>query len=49
MTREALEKKFSGQAASALPAGQIDQIMAMCWEIESLADVGDIANAAVPA
>ena len=40
--------KFSGQAASALPAAQIDQVMAMCWDIESLADVSDIANASVP-
>ena len=48
MTREALEQKFSGQAASALPQERIDRIMAMCWEIESLDDVGDIARASVP-
>ena len=46
--KEALEMKFSGQAASALPTAQIDQVMAMCWDIESLADVSDIANASVP-
>jgi 2-methylcitrate dehydratase PrpD len=49
MTREALEQKFSGQAASALPAKQIDRVMTLCWEIESLDDVSDIANASVPA
>ncbi len=48
MTTEALEKKFSDQAASALPQEQIERIMAMCWEIESLDDVGDIARASVP-
>jgi len=48
MTREALEDKFSGQAISVLPRAQIDRIMAMCWEIESLGDVGDIARASVP-
>lgn len=48
LTREALEDKFSGQAISVLPRAQIDRIMAMCWEIESLGDVGDIARASVP-
>ncbi len=48
MSKEALEMKFSGQAASALAAAQIDQVMAMCWDIESLADVSDIANASIP-
>jgi hypothetical protein len=46
MTREALEHKFSGQAASALPEDQIDRVMTLCWEIESLDDVGELANAA---
>ena len=49
MTREALEKKFSGQAASAIAVNQIDRVMALCWEIESLDDVSEIASAAVPA
>jgi 2-methylcitrate dehydratase PrpD len=48
MTREALEKKFSDQAASVLPAEQIDRLIEMCWNIESLQDVSDIANASVP-
>ena len=49
MTTESLEKKFKDQAMSALPERQIDDIMAMCWEIESIDDVGDIARATVPA
>ena len=49
MTREALEKKFSGQAASALPVNQIDRVTALCWEIESLDDVSEIARASMPA
>lgn len=48
MTKEALEDKFSGQAISALPQAQIDRVMAMCWEIESLDDASDIARAAAP-
>ena len=49
MTTESLEKKFKGQALSALPASQIDRVMAMCWKIESLEDVSEIARASVPA
>jgi hypothetical protein len=49
MTTESLEKKFKDQAMSALPERQIDDIMAMCWEIESIDDVGDIARATVSA
>jgi 2-methylcitrate dehydratase PrpD len=49
MTTESLEKKFKGQALSALPEAQIDRIMAMCWKIESLKNVSDIARATVAA
>ncbi len=49
MTKEALEKKFKDQAASVLPVDQIDRVMALCWEIESLDDVSDMASATVPA
>jgi len=48
MTNEALEKKFSDQAAGALAAEQIDRLMAMCWNIESLDNISEIANASVP-
>ena len=46
LTREHLEQKFSDQARTALPAAQVDEVMARCWEIESLTDIGDIARAA---
>lgn len=45
MTKESLENKFKGQALSALPADQIDRIMAMCWDIESSDNVSEIAGA----
>jgi 2-methylcitrate dehydratase PrpD len=48
MTKEALEKKFSDQAATALPQDQIDNVMALCWDIEALEDVSIIAKASVP-
>jgi 2-methylcitrate dehydratase PrpD len=49
MTRDALEAKFRGQAATALPIDQIERVMAACWEIESLADIGEIGRIATPA
>jgi 2-methylcitrate dehydratase PrpD len=48
MTNEALEQKFSDQAATALPAEQIARVMALCWDIESLNDVSSIAESTVP-
>ncbi len=49
MSKAALEKKFSDQAATALPKERIDEVMALCWNIESLDDVSTIATATVPA
>lgn len=48
MTKVALERKFADQASSVLPRAQIDRIMALCWEIESLDDVATLARATVP-
>jgi 2-methylcitrate dehydratase PrpD len=48
MTNEALERKFSDQAATTLPAQQIPEVMALCWDIETLDDVSLIAVTAVP-
>ncbi|HJO10750.1 MAG: MmgE/PrpD family protein [Gammaproteobacteria bacterium] len=48
MTREALEQKFSGQAASALPVDQIERVMALCWDIESITDINELIRATVP-
>ena len=49
MTTESLEKKFKDQALSPLPADQIDRVMAMCWDVESLDDITEIARASVSA
>jgi 2-methylcitrate dehydratase PrpD len=49
MTTESLEKKLKDQALSALPADQIDRVMAMCWDVESLHDITEIARASVSA
>lgn len=48
LTREHLERKFTDQASAALPTGQIERVMALCWEVESLEDVGAIARATAP-
>lgn len=48
LTTEALELKFRDQASTALPLPRIDRVMALCWDIEALADVGEIARASVP-
>ncbi len=49
MTKEALELKFRDQASTGLPLDQIDRVMGLCWDIESLDDVGEIGRASVPA
>ncbi|HWI15852.1 MAG TPA: MmgE/PrpD family protein [Burkholderiales bacterium] len=41
-----LEQKFRSLAADVLPAAQIDQLIAACWQLETLPDVGVIARAA---
>ena len=48
MTTEALEQKFAGQAITALPQSQIDRVMALCWDIESMTDVTQLAQATNP-
>ena len=49
MTNRQLEDKFRDQAVLALPAAQVEKLIALCWEIEELEDVGEVVNAAVPA
>jgi 2-methylcitrate dehydratase PrpD len=49
LSKDALELKFRDQASVALPRDQIERVMALCWDVESLDDVGDIARASVPA
>jgi len=40
-----LEQKFRSLAADVLPAAQIDRLIAACWQLETLPDVGVIARA----
>ncbi|MDH3371809.1 MAG: MmgE/PrpD family protein [Gammaproteobacteria bacterium] len=48
LTKEHLEFKFSDQAATTLPGSQIEDVMALCWEIQSLNQVAEIAKSTVP-
>lgn len=48
LTNAQLEFKFSDQAQTALPLSQIEAVMALCWEIEQLDNVGRIAKSTVP-
>jgi 2-methylcitrate dehydratase PrpD len=41
-----LEEKFRSLAADVLPAAQIDGLIASCWKLDTLPDVGAIARAA---
>ena len=49
LTKEHLELKFSDQALQALPMSQIEDVMALCWEVEELDEVSEISKASVPA
>ena len=46
LTTEQLEHKFADQAQSALPMSQIEDVMAMCWEIDSLDAISELSRAA---
>lgn len=46
MTNEALERKFLDQARGVIPDGKLDELIARCWEIESLASVKELTAAA---
>lgn len=48
MTTASLQQKFRGQASVALPAQQIEDVMALCWEIESVDSVYDLSRSTVP-
>ncbi len=47
LTKEHLEQKFADQAQTALPMAQIEEVMALCWDIENLDSVGEVARASV--
>jgi 2-methylcitrate dehydratase PrpD len=49
LTKEHLEHKFADQARSALPMSQIEDVMAICWEIERLNKVSEISSASAAA
>lgn len=49
LSDEQLIDKFRDQAVVALPPAQVDAVIAQCRQIDSLADAGDVARAAVPA
>jgi 2-methylcitrate dehydratase PrpD len=43
-----LDEKFRDQAVLALPAAAVDSLIALCWRIDDLGDVGELVNAALP-
>jgi 2-methylcitrate dehydratase PrpD len=44
-----LETKFRGQAEGLLFAGEIQELLSLCWSVAALPDVSAIAKASVPA
>lgn len=44
-----LEEKFRDQAVLALPPAVVEQLIQMCWKLDTLPDVGDLCRAAMPA
>ena len=49
MTDRQLDGKFRDQAVLALPAPQVESLIARCWRIDTIEDVGELVKAAVPA
>ncbi len=47
MTDQQLETKFSDLADGIIPAAKIRQVMDSCWNVETLANAGDIAKMSV--
>lgn len=43
-----LEAKFRSLVAPLLPTGQVDELIALCWGVENLPNVGVIGRAATP-
>lgn len=44
MTNADLEAKFRGLAAGILPSVQTDKLIALCWSLAAVADVGEVAR-----
>jgi 2-methylcitrate dehydratase PrpD len=49
LTDRQLEDKFRDQATEILPAADVDALIALCWDIDELDDVGQLVTAALPA
>jgi 2-methylcitrate dehydratase PrpD len=43
-----LDAKFRDQAVLALPAGDVESLIPLCWRIDELDDVNELVRAAVP-
>ena len=43
-----LDTKFRDQGVLALPASQVDAVLALCWKIDQLADAGELVRASGP-
>jgi 2-methylcitrate dehydratase PrpD len=48
LTDVQLDTKFRAQGVLALSAPQVDAALALCWRVDSLPDVAELINAAVP-
>jgi 2-methylcitrate dehydratase PrpD len=46
MSDAELSAKFALQAEDVLPAGRVQHLIELCWRLEELADVGEVAHAA---
>jgi 2-methylcitrate dehydratase PrpD len=49
LSNEQLEEKFRDQAILALPEPRVDAILDICWRIDELDDVGELARMTQPA
>ena len=49
MSDRDLEAKFLGLSRGILSAGQAEKLIALCWSIQDLQEVGELARASVPA
>ncbi len=49
MSDAGLEAKFRGQCAGILSKGETDKLIRLCWDVEKLEDVAEVARVSVPA
>jgi hypothetical protein len=48
LSNQQLDEKFRDQAVLALPAAQVESLIADCWKIDELDDAGEIARQSRP-